>query len=92
MAINTYGVKTGEFGQYDIADFQPLSLSIFKLVNRCQIGYYKNHDVAFVTTGCDVFVMTGYDKIRYDTGWLAHFFNRFLKQQITKMEKFFFSF
>lgn len=30
MAINTYGVKTGEFGQYDIADFRPLSLSVFK--------------------------------------------------------------
>ena len=30
MAINTYGVKTGEIGQYDIADFRPLSLSVFK--------------------------------------------------------------
>ena len=30
VAINTYGVKTGEFGQYDIADFRPLSLSVFK--------------------------------------------------------------
>ena len=30
MAINTYGVKTGAFGQYDIADFRPLSLSVFK--------------------------------------------------------------
>ena len=39
MTIKTYGVKTGEFGQYDIADFQPLSLSIFKnnegLVRSC---------------------------------------------------------
>ena len=30
MAINTSGVKTIEFGQYDIADFRPLSLSVFK--------------------------------------------------------------
>ena len=30
MAINTYGVKTDGFGQYDIADFRPLSLSVFK--------------------------------------------------------------
>ena len=30
MAINTYPVKTGEFGQYVIADFRPLSLPVFK--------------------------------------------------------------
>ena len=30
MAINTYGVKKSEFGQYDIADFWLLSLSVFK--------------------------------------------------------------
>ena len=30
MAINTYGTKTSELGQYDIADFRPLSLSVFK--------------------------------------------------------------
>ena len=30
MAINTYVVKTGEFGQYDITDARPLSLSVFK--------------------------------------------------------------
>ena len=28
VALNTYGVK--EFGQYDIADFRPLSLCVFK--------------------------------------------------------------
>ena len=28
--MKTYGVKTDEFGQYDIADFRPLSLSVFK--------------------------------------------------------------
>ena len=30
MAINTHDVKTSEFGQYDIDDFRPLSLSVFK--------------------------------------------------------------
>ena len=39
MAINTYGFKTGEFGQYDIPDFRPLSLSLFTnnggLVRSC---------------------------------------------------------
>ena len=30
MAINTYGAKTGALDQYDIADFPPLSLSVFK--------------------------------------------------------------
>ena len=30
MAINTYGLKTYEFGQYDITDFQPISPSVFK--------------------------------------------------------------
>ena len=39
MAINTYGVKTGNLGQNDIADFRPLSLSVFKnnggLVRSC---------------------------------------------------------
>ena len=30
MAINTYGVKTGEFGQCDNVDFRSLSLSVFK--------------------------------------------------------------
>ena len=30
MAINTYGGKTREIAQYDIDDFWPLSLSVFK--------------------------------------------------------------
>ena len=29
MEINTYVVKTVEFGQYDFADFRPFSLSVF---------------------------------------------------------------
>ena len=36
MAINTYGVKTGEFGQYDIADFRPLSLSVSRTMEDLQ--------------------------------------------------------
>ena len=37
MAINTYGVKTGEFGQYDIADFRPLSLRFQEQWRTCKI-------------------------------------------------------